>query len=73
MLIDHEFQVGQRVQLTHWFDGLPVGSCGIVQGVFLSVPMYDVLFDKSHHSRLMHLSYLLPANEQPNLQEGAPL
>jgi hypothetical protein len=64
---DVVFQVGDRISTKYPLVGLPAGSCGTVQLVFVSVPgVYEVLFE---FDRMLHISYqadltLIPSARQ---------
>jgi len=62
-----DFQVGDRINTKYWLSGLPAGSCGTVQSVFVSVRgVYDVLLERDQTRRVMYESdlTLIPPAQQ---------
>jgi hypothetical protein len=54
------YHVGDRISTNCMLDGLPAGSCGTVQSVFVSVHgVYEVLFDFASTRRVAYQGDLI--------------
>jgi hypothetical protein len=58
MLHNEPIQAGDRVRASCPLVNLPEGSTGVVQRVFHTVDLYDVLFEERHLLYVLHRRHL---------------